>query len=94
MEHTNPQTQKVFQGDFNLGQISDKAEIPAEPEQDEAVRDALLFTTALRGAHNAPDIRANKVEAIRAALAAGSYAIDAKRIAAALIRDDPELFRL
>lgn len=94
MEHTNPQIQKIFQGDFTLGQIADTADIPADPEQDEAARDALLFTTALRVAHNAPDIRANKVEAIRAALATGAYVIDAKRIAAALIREDPDLFRL
>lgn len=56
-------------------------------------RDALLLTEALRAAQNAPDVRADKVDALRAKIANGVYEIDARRIAASLIREDPGLFR-
>lgn len=55
-------------------------------------RDALLLTEALRAAQNAPDVRGDKVDALRAKIANGGYEIDAKRIAASLIREDPGLF--
>ncbi|MDE5832656.1 MAG: flagellar biosynthesis anti-sigma factor FlgM [Desulfovibrio sp.] len=92
MERTNPQIEKSFRRDFNLGQIPEAQE--PDPTGEDAERDGILYTTALRVAHNAPEVRAAKVESIRAALAAGSYVIDAKRIAAALIREDPDLFRI
>lgn len=88
MANINPQISTIATPDFHaLG-----TEFP-EKAPDAAERDAILFTTALRGAHNAPDIRTQKVEDIRARIANGTYAIDAKRIAAALLREDPELFR-
>lgn len=57
-------------------------------------QDALLLTEALQAAQNAPDVRTDMVEEIRARLANGTYQLDAKRIAMGLLREDPGLFRL
>lgn len=52
----------------------------------------LLFTEALAAAHNAPDVREDKIEAIRAQIANGTYEIDTRRLAEKLIRENPCLF--
>lgn len=57
-------------------------------------QDALLLTEARRAAQNAPDIRSDKVEALRVQVANGTYTPDSKLIAAGLIREEPGLFRL
>lgn len=89
MERANPQIQEICKHEFDLSRLNEDGEAP----RDEADRDALLFTAALRGARNAPDAREDRIAAIRAAIAGGSYEIDAKRIAIALIREDPWLFK-
>lgn len=53
---------------------------------------SLLITEALSVAHNAPDVREDRVEAIRAQLAEGAYEIDIKQLAENLIRENPGLF--
>lgn len=55
-------------------------------------RDGLLLTEAMRAAQIAPDIRAARVDNIKARIADGTYQIDAARIAAALVREDPGIF--
>lgn len=55
-------------------------------------RDGLLLTEAMRAAQTAPDIRASKVDNIKARIADGTYQIDASRIATALVREDPGVF--
>lgn len=57
-------------------------------------RDALLLTEALRGAQNAPDVRAARVEALRASLENGTYRPDSMRIAEALVAEEPGLFKI
>lgn len=57
-------------------------------------QDALLLTEARRAAQNAPDVRADKVEALRIQVADGTYKPDSSLIAAKLIREEPGLFRL
>lgn len=56
-------------------------------------RKSLLMTEALAAAHNAPDTRQARIEALRARIADGSYEIDAMSLAKALIRENPGLFR-
>lgn len=53
---------------------------------------SLLLTEALNAAYNAPDIRQDRVEAIRAQIANGTYEIDSERLAESLIRENPNLF--
>lgn len=57
-------------------------------------QDALLLTEARRAAQNAPDVRSDKVEALRVQVANGTYTPDSSRIAAGLIREEPGLFSL
>ncbi|WP_165068569.1 flagellar biosynthesis anti-sigma factor FlgM [Desulfovibrio sp. ZJ200] len=57
-------------------------------------QDALLLTEARRAAQNAPDVRADKVEALRIQVADGTYKPDSRLIASGLIREEPGLFRL
>lgn len=57
-------------------------------------QDALLLTEARRAAQNAPDVRADKVEALRVQVANGTYTPNSSLIAAGLIREEPGLFRL
>lgn len=55
-------------------------------------RSGMLMTQALAAAHSAPDIREDKVAAIKARLAAGTYEIDSMALAEALVDQNPGLF--
>ena len=55
--------------------------------------DALLLTEALQVAQNTTDIRADKVEKLRAQIAAGTYEIDNYKLACAILGEEPQLFR-
>ena len=73
----------------------------AKPAEDGATgdtisvsRDALLLTEARRTAQNTPDVRADRVEELRAQVANGTYNIDAQAIAESLVREEPSLFRI
>ena len=57
-------------------------------------QDALLLTEARRTAQNTPDVRADKVATLRQEVADGTYAVDSRRIAQSLIREEPGLFQL
>lgn len=56
--------------------------------------DALLLTEALHTAQNAPDSRPEKVQALRELIDSDSYRIDNFRLAAALLREESQLFQL
>ena len=52
-----------------------------------------MLTEARRTAQNTPDVRAEKVEALRTQVSNGTYKPDSKLIAANLVREEPGLFR-
>lgn len=54
--------------------------------------DALLLTAALRAAQNTPDVRAEKVEALRAQVATGAYKPNLERVALAIASEEAGLF--
>ncbi len=56
--------------------------------------DARLRTDAHAAASSAPDIRREKVEAIKAQIAAGEYKIDTQKIASKVVQDDLDFFGL
>lgn len=56
--------------------------------------DGILMTVALATANNAPDVRAAKVDSLRAQIEDGSYVADSQLIAECLIRDEAELYAL
>lgn len=85
----------------NLGKSGDAVQnarpeaLPSDSQQGDTVsvsQDALLLTTARSTAQNTPDVRAEKVEALRIQVANGTYKPDSKLIAANLVREEPGLF--
>ena len=56
-------------------------------------REAVLRTTARSAATQADDIRLERVDALRAQVADGTYRIDNEKIAAKLLQEEAELFR-
>ena len=52
-------------------------------------KDAMLLSEAHRVAQNAPDVRADKVEALRMQVANGIHTVDSRLIAANLLREEP-----
>lgn len=57
-------------------------------------QDALLLTEARRTAQATPDIRQDKVDAIRMQVENGTYKVDNKLIAENLIREESALFKV
>lgn len=72
---------------------ADAAQPQAQGDTVTVSQDALLLTEARRAAQNTPDIRAEKVEALRTRVVNGTYRPDSMRIAAGLVREEPDLFR-
>lgn len=98
MESCNP-TNPVNNSIFNKAvQVVDKTASAGMASQRadtaNASRDALLLTESLRAAYNAPDVRADKVAAIKAKLDNGTYKVDAAAIAFALISEEKALLSL
>ena len=56
--------------------------------------DARLRTEAYSSAMSSPDVRKEKVEAIKAQIAAGEYKIDPQKIASKVVQEDLEFFGL
>jgi len=54
--------------------------------------EAKLRTETFSAAMSAPDIRADKVAALKAQVESGQYAVDSKAIAAKLLQEEPGLF--
>ena len=54
---------------------------------------ARLHTEAMRAANEAPDVRREKVEALKAKVEAGEYTIDPHKVAAKIIEEERELFQ-
>lgn len=50
-----------------------------------------LRTEAFQTASNTPDVRRDKVEEIKARIAAGEYQVDSRKIAENLVRDELDL---
>lgn len=79
-----------------------RGRIRAESAGSDAVRgdtvsvsqNALLLTEARRTAQNTPDVRAEKVQALRIQVANGAYKPDSRLMAASLIREEPGLFQI
>lgn len=89
MERYATLTRQTFTGPVR---VLDAGKVNPDAKTDACASDGLLFTAALREAHNAPDLREDKIKAIKAAIANGTYAPDARKIALALVRDEMDLF--
>ena len=54
--------------------------------------DARLRTQALSAAQAAPDVRQERIDALKAQVDSGAYVVDSKKVAAKLLREDAEFF--
>ena len=54
--------------------------------------DSLLLNEAFHTAQNAPDVRSEKVETLKRQIMNNLYNIDTRKLAAALLREEPRLF--
>lgn len=59
-------------------------------EKVELSADTALFAEGVKDARNAPDVRADKVAQLRAAVREGSYKVDAKAVADRILKDNME----
>ena len=81
-------------GDAKLkGKTGGTASESAQGDTVTVSQDALLLTEARRTAQNTPDVRAEKVEALRIKVSNGTYKPDSQLIAANLVREEPGLFK-
>lgn len=63
------------------------------PDLERLARNGRMLNEAIKCANAAPDVREEKIAAIREKIASGLYKVDAARIARALIREEAGLFR-
>ena len=83
-------------GEARLKNRASAAQVSTEGSQGDTVsvsQDALLLTEARRTAQNTPDVRAEKVAALRIQVSNGTYKPDSQLIAANLVREEPGLFK-
>lgn len=55
--------------------------------------EAKLRTEAYSSAMSAPDVRAEKVAALKASVQSGEYQVDSKAVASKLLQEEPGLFQ-
>ena len=75
-------------------QVKNKSESGAPGNKGDRVEfsdEAKLRTEAFQSANSAPDVRRDKVEEIKARIAAGDYQVDSRKIAENLVRDELDL---
>lgn len=87
---------KSYIASKTLGDNENEAKQPSRPGNADAVdhsHAALLLTEALHTAQNAPDLRQERIDDLRARIANGTYEIDEVRLAARLLAEEPQLFQ-
>lgn len=76
-----------------VGGQSAQAQAAAAPRSDKVSvsEEGVLRTEAYRAAMSAPEVRQDKVDAIKARIADGGYQTDSRRIAAAMVSQEAEM---
>lgn len=94
MPTPRPHSPRIRIGDAAMQLLQTQMPEPGNTAERIAMcHDTVLLNEALSTAHNAPDIRQDRIAAIRARLEAGEYEIDCKSIAMGIIGENPELFK-
>lgn len=94
MNATAPHNKTCEFGPVHIIKTSLAEQRPAVAKKDPADRLQTLLNVALATAHSAPDTRQDRIAALRARIAAGSYEINPRKIAEGLLRENPELFKI
>jgi negative regulator of flagellin synthesis FlgM len=74
-------------------EVEREARAGGEEDKVQLSHEALLRGTARSTAMQTEDVRAERVEELKAQVAGGTYKIDARTIAAKLLREEVDLFR-
>lgn len=101
MNTGNLATRSLKNSLVNTGTLADSQTFIGKPDMEKAAsdavadtHDALLLNEAFHTAQNAPDIRTEKVKALKAQIANGTYEIDIHKLAVNLLREELPLFEI
>lgn len=86
-------TQEARAARFQQGGKSQETDNSAQGDRVSVSQDAVLLTEARRTAQAAPDVRQEKVDALKQRVASGTYSIDSNQLAANLLKEEGGLFR-
>ncbi len=78
--------------DNRAGSHASQGAAAAQADTVSVSEEAVLRTEAYRSAMGAPDVRQDKINAIKDRIASGTYEINPHRIAANILRDDNALY--
>ena len=94
ISNTSARRGKAFNAPVQLleGKIHAAGEEALEAEATLDDRDAILLTSALQEAQQAPDVRRAKVAALKAQVDAGAYKMDERALAESILREEAALF--
>lgn len=84
---------RLLHGSFQITAREPMEQDRSNSELVDLSHDSILMTEALACAHNAPDTRQERIDALKARIAAGEYEIDSLELASNIIRENPGLFR-
>ena len=86
----------VYRKQTELAQQEKPREATAAPESRgdriSLSDDARIMAEAKRTAQEAPDIRQDKVAELKAQVESGTYTVDSRKVAAAMLREDMAIF--
>lgn len=87
-------SQEVRQARFQSQSQSQEADSSQQGDRVSVSQNAVLLTEARRTAQASPDVRQEKVDALKAQVADGSYQVDSTKLASKLLAEEGALFRL
>lgn len=86
-------TQEARAARFQQGGQSQETDTSTQGDRVSVSQDAVLLTEARRTAQATPDVRQEKVDALKQRVASGTYSIDSNQLAANLLKEESGLFR-
>lgn len=86
-------TQETRTARFQQGGQSQETDKSTQGDRVSVSQDAVLLTEARRTAQATPDVRQEKVDALKGKVASGTYSIDTTQLASNLLKEESGLFR-
>lgn len=87
-------SQEAQQTRFQTQSKSQETDSSTQGDRVSVSQNALLLTEARRTAQASPDVRQEKVDALKSQVADGSYQVDSTKLAGKLLAEEGALFRL
>lgn len=86
-------SQETRQTRFQQGQHSQETDTSTQGDRVSFSQDAALLTEARRTAQATPDVRQEKVDALKEQVNQGTYKIDSRTLASNLLAEESSLFK-